>query len=193
MINHVPNQIKENIILAQAGSIEARNQVLEFIYPFIKDKCKDKETQQNTILRIVKYLNSFCVEKGNFIHWSMTIMRNTRLKAWNDYNSHREKEKCFANYSQAEFQTVIFNTNKTQPKEFEFNTLNLNKAIHEIIEGLRPLQKNTFKMWAFEGLKHKEIADYLNITESGSKAQLARAKESIIKQLKTKYHYEQNK
>jgi len=193
--NKVPNQIKENIILAQNGNIEARSEVLKFIYPLIKDKCKDSEIQQETILRIVKYLNSFDVEKGNFVHWSMVIMKNTRLKGFNDSRNHRQKENCFANYSEAECEAFIFNINKTTQKEFEFNTLDINKAIREIVENIAPRQKEIFKLRFFENLTHVEIGEYLNITAGTSKSQLMRAKETIIKQLRRKYNYnhEQNK
>jgi RNA polymerase sigma factor (sigma-70 family) len=189
--NHVPNQIKQNIIQAQNGNIEARNEVLKFIYPLIKKACKDEDLQQSTILRIEKFLYSFNVEKGNFIHWSFVIMKNVRYRSFEKQQKLKENENCFSNYP-LEFEPLFYGLNKTTQKEFEFNTLDVNKAIHEIVESLAPSQKKIFKMSAFEGLTHVEIGQYLNITASTSKSQLMRAKQTIIKQLKRKYNYEQN-
>ncbi len=191
--NHVPNQIKENIILAQSGSIEARNEVLKFIFPLIRKACTDRDLQQNTILRIEKFLHCFDVEKGNFVNWCFVIMKNQRYKYLQDQQRHKEKENCFSNYP-LEFEPLFYDLNKTTQKEFEFNTIDINKAIREIIEGLKPKQKEIFKLWAFDGLTHLEISSILNIHEGTSKSQLMRAKETIKKQLRKKYKYnhEQN-
>ncbi|MFW6273237.1 MAG: RNA polymerase sigma factor, partial [bacterium] len=54
-------------------------------------------------------------------------------------------------------------------------------VINELPEGLRIV----FNLYTFEGYKHKEIAQSLNITENTSKSKLLRARKKIQKNLYT--------
>ena len=57
------------------------------------------------------------------------------------------------------------------------------KDIIILVNELSPGYKAVFNMHVIEGYSHKEIADILGINEGTSKSQLARAKESIKKNL----------
>lgn len=75
--------------------------------------------------------------------------------------------------------TEITETLPLEPVSFNgFEKINLSdlmKMIQQLPEG----QKTVFNLYQVEGYSHKEIADMLNITISGSKSQLHRAKTSL--------------
>ena len=62
----------------------------------------------------------------------------------------------------------------------------------KIVEELKPAQRNGFKLWAFEGLDHPEIAEFLGVHEGTSKSNLNRARMNVKLKLKER-GYEFNK
>ncbi len=190
MINQVKNNIKSFIVAAQSGDISAKQKVLQFIYPHLKRNCKDNDTLQNTVLRINTYLNSFDVEKGNFIHWSSVLLKNEKRRSF--LKEQNNPEKCFSYFSH---DAALFfeNINQTTQKEFEFDTIDkidLSKAVAQIVEELSPAQKQVFKLYVYESLLHTEIAQILGTHEGTSKSNLNRARITIKKKLKERYNYE---
>ena len=75
--------------------------------------------------------------------------------------------------------TEITETLPLEPVTFsgfeKLNLADLMKMIQQLPEG----QKTVFNLYQVEGYSHKEIADMLSITISGSKSQLHRAKTSL--------------
>lgn len=64
--------------------------------------------------------------------------------------------------------------------EINFVQLKLTQDdIVKFIQQLPPSKRMIFNMYVFEGYSHKEIAEVLNITESTSKAQLAKARQIL--------------
>jgi len=59
---------------------------------------------------------------------------------------------------------------------------NLAEKLNGVIDSLPPGYQAVFKMYVIENLTHKEIAQYLNVSENTSKTQLSKAR----KMLKTK-------
>jgi len=62
-----------------------------------------------------------------------------------------------------------------------------NEAIHQAIKSLPEGCRTVLSLHLFEGLKHKEIAEQLNITESTSKTQFRHAKKLLKKKLEAVY------
>lgn len=62
------------------------------------------------------------------------------------------------------------------------------KVILAMVQALPDGFRLVFNMYVMEGYSHKEIAEQLGITESTSKSQLSRAKESLRKMLEREYH-----
>ena len=173
------NQIKELILKAQKGDITARTKVLELALPVINRTSKNHEIQNIAILRITKYLNSFDVNKGNFLHWASVIVKNCVRKQY-------EIESKFCLFSE-EHEYSYQTEGKIQPKEFELNTSHvsdLKRDVLKILEELAPKQKAVFKLWAFEALDHPEIAKFLGVHEGTSKSNLNRARMNIKLKLK---------
>lgn len=184
------NQIKELILKAQSGDISARTKVLELALPVINRTSKNHEIQNIAILRITKYLNSFNVEKGNFLHWVSVIVKNEKRK---EHQKNYERESKICRFSE-EFEYFYQISNKVQAKEFELNDNYLNdltSEVLEVIQELKPAQRETFKMFCFEGLKHSEISEFLGVHEVSSKSNLNRARMNIKLKLK-KRGYEFN-
>ncbi len=59
-----------------------------------------------------------------------------------------------------------------------------NDLMH-LIHKLPPQYKMVFNLYEFEGLKHKEIAELLDISEGSSKSNLSRARASLQEAVKT--------
>lgn len=73
----------------------------------------------------------------------------------------------------------------TEEDEY-YSKLKAETAIKAISE-LSPAYKMVFNMYVIEGFTHKEIAEYLGISEGTSKSNLAKAKQKLRAQLTTKF------
>lgn len=62
------------------------------------------------------------------------------------------------------------------------------RAIHDAIKELPINARTILNLYVFEGYKHKEIAEILDITESTSKTQYKRAKQILYNKLKPAYY-----
>jgi RNA polymerase sigma-70 factor (ECF subfamily) len=85
-------------------------------------------------------------------------------------NEHVASEKSFGD-----------NGKYTEPAPF------LRKAIDEAIESLPPRTGMVFKMSKINGMKHKEIAEALNIAEKTVEVQVRKARNTLKTLLKTYY------
>jgi RNA polymerase sigma-70 factor (ECF subfamily) len=61
-------------------------------------------------------------------------------------------------------------------------------ALMRIIQTLPPAYRMVFNLFVFEELKHKEIAELLNISEGTSKSNLADARKLLQKALSATQH-----
>lgn len=64
--------------------------------------------------------------------------------------------------------------------------INLKQVLEEILEEMPAGYRTVFTMYVFDNLKHREIADFLNISENTSKTQLAKARKLIKLKLEEK-------
>ena len=58
------------------------------------------------------------------------------------------------------------------------------KELLEIVQELPPVYKMVFNLFAFEGMKHKEIAEQLGISEGTSKSNLSDARTILKRKVK---------
>lgn len=63
------------------------------------------------------------------------------------------------------------------------STLN-HEELLKLVSDLPPGYRTVFNLYVIEGYSHKEIAEMMEITESTSKSNLSRARESLRKQIK---------
>ncbi len=57
------------------------------------------------------------------------------------------------------------------------------------ISGLSPAYRTVFNLYVMEGMSHKEIAEYLGISEGTSKSNLAKAKMKLKEELTLKFEH----
>jgi RNA polymerase sigma-70 factor, ECF subfamily len=60
---------------------------------------------------------------------------------------------------------------------------NLGEKLKGVIDSLPPGYQAVFKMYVIENLTHKEIAQYLNVSENTSKTQLSKARKMLKSKL----------
>lgn len=83
--------------------------------------------------------------------------------------------------------TVDIENEENALSDINFVQLKLTQEdIVKFIQQLPPSKRMVFNMYVFEGFSHRDIAESLNITESTSKAQLAKARQ-ILKNYFEKY------
>jgi len=179
---NIPNQL---IIEAQNGDIEARNKLIELSIPQMKKCIRDKrnfdDVLQNAVIRLIKYLNSFDVKKGNFNHWLSVLTKNVCYRFYN--NQQANLERAFSVFPFEDMHQIFERSHYVQPvepKEHDQTT----KKIMNIVENVLPVyQRKSFELFFLEGLKHSEIAEYLGISEGTSKSHINRVRKTIIQEL----------
>ncbi len=130
---------------------------------YIPDKEDANDVFQDSFAKLFFNLHNFRFE-GSFEGWSRRIFVTNCL----DFLKKKR--------------VVLLEINeKVQNEILQFNDLDkfgledLMKMIQRLPEG----QRTVFNLYQVEGYSHKEIADMLHITLSGSKSQLHRAKKSL--------------
>lgn len=175
------------IIEAQNGNIDARNKLIEISIPQIKKCIRDKvsfdDIFQDTIIRMIKYLNSFDVDKGNFNHWLSVLTKNNVRKLHKQ--NQRNIEKPISSFLFDDPNEIFEKFFLSDPQSFDQESENVKKMnrIIEEVEKLPRREKTAVQLCWFEGLKHEEAAEFLGISKMTNKSNLSRAKAKIIKQL----------
>lgn len=117
----------------------------------------------------------FFREEGSFEGWIKRIMINTAI----NYNRKNQKHSFHVDIDEIQETLNLHDGFEQHPTEAQVNPDVLMKMVQNLPDGY----KMVFNLYVFEGYKHKEIADMLNISENTSKSQLARARKYILKQL----------
>ncbi|MCU0423967.1 MAG: sigma-70 family RNA polymerase sigma factor [Bacteroidia bacterium] len=135
------------------------------------NKEEAEDILQEGFIAVFNHLKTFKFQ-SSLKTWITRIMINTALNYLRKY-----KKMKFEN---AEYNEVA----EPDVQVFQLQLYDQSvvmKCIQELPEGYRIV----INMFAIEGYSHKEIADTLNIQESTSRSQFAKAKVSLIKKLKT--------
>ncbi len=129
------------------------------------------EILQIGFIKIFNNLSKFRFESG-LATWLTKVMINTSL----NYLKANEKVKWEAN-----IETIYENNDFVVEQLHQIDLKVLMDCIQQLPTGYRIV----LNMFAIEGYSHKEIAEELNITESTSRSQFARAKVLLEKKLLT--------
>ena len=108
--------------------------------------------------------------KGSLEAWLKKIFINCALQKL------REKENKYL-FIEIDDATEIYKTSYTLSEEIDL------KILIKCIQGLPLISRLVFNLYVFEGLKHKEIAQILKISEGTSKSNLFDARNNLKKQL----------
>jgi len=122
------------------------------------------DVTQEVFLEIFKKLDSFSY-KSTFGAWAKKIMVNRSI-------NHLQRRPM--HYDLPETETV-YQEEHDEKEDVAALMMQLNTSLLELPEGCRVV----FTLYYFEGLRHEEIASYLDISASTSKSQLSRAKQLL--------------
>ncbi|MCZ2222810.1 MAG: sigma-70 family RNA polymerase sigma factor [Chitinophagales bacterium] len=135
---------------------------------YTKNQADAEDVLQDGFVKLFKNLDKYRGE-GSFEGWVRRIFVNTAIE-------HIRKAKNNINdISEGIENSVKDNYTNALDNLYE-------KDIHHIANNLSDGFKTVFNLYAVEGYSHKEIANFLGITESTSKSQFSRAK-AILRKL----------
>lgn len=126
-----------------------------------------EECLQEGFLRVFTCIDQF-KNSGAFEGWIRKIMVNCALQKY------RNKPILYAIPH-----SDIMETDTMSPEEI--TSILSAKELIKIIQLLSPAYRMVFNLYVFEGMKHKEIAEVLGITEGTSKSNLSDARRILQK------------
>ncbi|HSF46234.1 MAG TPA: sigma-70 family RNA polymerase sigma factor [Chitinophagaceae bacterium] len=149
-----------------SGRRPAQNRIYEIFAPrmlpvclrYSNDKDEAEEILQEGFIKVFTHIAQFRRE-GSFEGWVRRIVVNAALQRY------REKARMYPVISLQEEISVTTTSNETYA--------NIGyKDLLELVQKLPPAYRLVFNLYVFEGMKHKEIAEALKISEGTSKSNL---------------------
>lgn len=141
---------------------------------YAKNREEAEETLQNGFIRVFKFIDQFRHE-GSLEGWVRKIIVNCALqKLKNNLHLKPVISLDIRNYDLSYANDIIEQLN--------------GKDLLRLVQTLSPAYRTVFNLYVFEGMKHREIAELLHISEGTSKSNLSDARnilrEKINKSLK---------
>jgi RNA polymerase sigma-70 factor (ECF subfamily) len=159
----------------------------EYVYNTVKNYLYYKKEYaddvcQNIWILVYNKLHKYNSEKGTFIQWLYTITKHEIYK----FSGSKENKKELYCFGKEDFNAYIENNLCDYSEAFNGEKESEQKQKIELIKNksskLKKGQKEIFRLYYFQGLKHDEIAEIKGLSSNTSKSQLMRAK-AKIKQL----------
>ena len=136
---------------------------------YAPDIASAKDVLQMSLIKILNSINQY-KETGKLEAWMKRIVINTALTTF------RKRKIQFESINGYE----IDNATSIEPEVYgQMGVEELMKVIDSLPEGYREV----FNLYAIEGYSHKEIGEILEMKESSSRSQLARARVLLKKKL----------
>jgi RNA polymerase sigma factor (sigma-70 family) len=171
----LPAQHKELILACIKGDRHSQNQLYELFegrmfglcMRYAKNKEEAEDIMQEGFIQVFRSMNKFKFE-GSFDGWVRRIMVNCALQQY------RATSKIHA--------IVSLETSYTeQVSNEEIISRIQTKELLKMIQQLSPAYRMIFNLHVFEGMKHREIAVALGISEGTSKSNFFDAKQILQK------------
>lgn len=141
---------------------------------YATDQDQANDLVQEGFIKVFNNMNKY-QDNGSFVGWVKRVMVNNAL-------DHVRKKRDFFRVDDHENYELA---DDTQDFDFEDTEFTLNgvsvQDVIDAIQKLSPKYQMVFNMYVMENYTHKEIAEYLDITEGTSKSNLAKAKRNILK------------
>ena len=132
-----------------------------------------EEVLQDGFMRVFKYLKTFN-GTGSFEGWMRKVMVSAALSKYRNKSS----------------QMWVLTEYSSDAHDIADESLFISrydeKELVKLIQTLSPVYRMVFNLYVFEGLKHREIAASLNISEGTSKSNLSYARKVLQAALKQK-------
>ncbi|MBI2967582.1 MAG: sigma-70 family RNA polymerase sigma factor [Bacteroidetes bacterium] len=129
-----------------------------------------KDALQEGFISAFKNIGRFEFQ-GSFEGWLRRIMINTSINML-------KKRMRGPEYFNRDLLTVTMQKDPSQIDDSIIAKINAEEIL-SYIQNLPPVYRIVFNLSAIEGYSHKEIAEMLNITESTSRANLAKARQKL--------------
>jgi RNA polymerase sigma factor (sigma-70 family) len=138
---------------------------------YSKNKEEAEEILQNGFLRVFKFISQYKRE-GSLDGWIRKIMINSALQKLRN-NVH--------------LKPVISIDTRTYDLSYAHDIIEQidGKVLLQLVQSLSPSYRTVFNLYVFEGMKHREIAELLNISEGTSKSNLFDARTILQKKITT--------
>ena len=134
---------------------------------YAKDRREAEEILQDGFIQAFKFLGQF-KHDGSLRSWLRKIMVNCALQK---LRSQINLRPVISFYSEA------YNHPDKNDVIGELN----GKELLKLVQSLSPVYRRVFNLYVFEGMKHREIAELLNISESTSRSNLSDARTILQK------------
>jgi len=126
----------------------------------VKNEHLANDIFQDTFIKVIKSLESGKYkENGKFISWVIRIAHNLII-------DHFRKEKQMKTYSNDEYETDLFNSNKFSDKTIEDNIIQeqVSNDVRKLVDFLPDEQKEVVLLRHYVGLSFKDIAEQTNVS-----------------------------
>jgi len=133
---------------------------------YLPNRNDAQDALQNGLVQIFSNLQNFNSELGDFGGWTSRILTNECLQII------RKNKKNIITQELSNDLPVYY------PEENGLDKIS-REDILRIIQKLPTGYRTIFNMYVFDGYSHKEIAEYLNISEGTSKSQLFKARKML--------------
>jgi RNA polymerase sigma factor (sigma-70 family) len=136
---------------------------------YCQNREEAEEVLQDGFLKVFKNIGQFEF-RGSFEGWLRRIMINSALQR---YRNKWSDSKHVSLTDQDHFLSA----------DTDLNDRLSEKELIELIQTLPPACRMVFNLYVFDGLKHREIAELLHVTEGTSKSNLSDARKILKKHL----------
>lgn len=137
---------------------------------YAKNKEEAEEILQDGFMRVFTYIPKYKGE-GSLEGWIRRIMVNAALL--------KLKSKKSNALQVVEYDAEIHDDTQHASFISHFDE----KELLKLIQGLSPVYRMVFNLFVMEGMKHKEIAELLSISEGTSKSNLSAARAILQKKI----------
>ena len=140
-------------------------------FQYSKNREEAEDTFHEGFMKVFENLKHF-TNAGSLEGWIRRIMVNTAIEKY------RKNSRLF----------IVVNIDDNEEFLNHYSTNDILSQMEaddlmRLIQNLPPVYKMVFNLYVFEGLKHKEIAEQLGITDGTSKSNLYEAKAILQKQI----------
>lgn len=173
------NQAKKNDRRSQKSIYELLvGKMMAISLSYVKEKSDAEDIVMNAFYKAFTKINQ-CEKSASFPSWLRRIVVNDSI-------SFIRKNKSVL-YMESELMEEIPDTDEGNEAE-EYHTIDIKKILANMPTGYQLV----FNLYVFEEMKHKEIANILNISEGTSKSQLSKAKKWVKEYLKERKNEQRN-
>lgn len=144
---------------------------------YSKDIDEAKDMLQEGFIRVFKNLKQYD-RQGSFEGWMRKVMVTTSINYFRKFHLNEKIDYVDSDklkYMESVETSSLYNANGSAGSDAE--------ALLRMIKGLPPVYQLVFNLHAIEGYSHSEIAVTLEITESTSRSNLAKARQKLQQML----------